>query len=75
MAMWELRSCLRCGGDVFTTHDVDGWYQQCLQCSHRLDLPAPKASGRRPVSAHHFGTRTLTRSEFSSLTLAGRPGR
>jgi DNA-directed RNA polymerase subunit RPC12/RpoP len=38
MLNWELKSCSRCGGDLFIDRDADGWYEQCLQCSHRREL-------------------------------------
>lgn len=36
--MWKLKSCPRCGGDIFVDRDQDGWYEQCLQCSYCTDL-------------------------------------
>ena len=38
MTMWRLKSCPRCGGDAFVSKDQYGWYEQCLQCSHRGEL-------------------------------------
>jgi len=38
MVTWKIKSCPRCGGDTFIESDMDGWYEQCLQCSHRLEL-------------------------------------
>ena len=35
---WELKACARCGGDLFIDRDTDGWFEQCLQCSHRREL-------------------------------------
>ncbi len=36
MSKWRLKSCPRCGGDLYIENDVDrNWYEQCLQCSHR----------------------------------------
>lgn len=32
--MWRFKSCLKCSGDVFLDKDIDGWYEQCLQCGH-----------------------------------------
>lgn len=32
--MWRFKSCLKCKGDVFLDKDIDGWYEQCLQCSY-----------------------------------------
>jgi ribosomal protein S27AE len=38
MVTWKSKSCPRCGGDMFIENDMDGWYEQCLQCSHRVEL-------------------------------------
>ncbi len=38
MVLWKFASCPRCKGDVFITFDAEGWYEQCLLCSHRRDL-------------------------------------
>jgi DNA-directed RNA polymerase subunit RPC12/RpoP len=38
MLNWELKSCARCGGDLFIDRDIDGWFVQCLQCSYRKEL-------------------------------------
>ena len=38
MTMWKLKSCPRCKGDVFIDRDLDGWYEQCLQCAYRREL-------------------------------------
>ncbi len=38
MLHWKLKSCSRCGGDLFVDRDADGWFEQCLQCSHRREL-------------------------------------
>ena len=40
MLGWELKSCPRCGGDLFIEKDLDSnWYEQCLQCGYLLYLP------------------------------------
>ncbi|KKN56901.1 hypothetical protein LCGC14_0567540 [marine sediment metagenome] len=39
MVIWKLKSCERCGGDLFIDRDIDSWYSQCLQCSHWRELP------------------------------------
>ena len=39
MVMWQLKKCPRCGGDFFIEKDLYGWYEQCLQCSYRQELP------------------------------------
>ncbi len=35
---WKLKSCPRCGGDMFIERDLDFWYEQCLQCSYSIEL-------------------------------------
>ncbi len=37
--MWKLKSCPRCGGDIFLDRDEDNWWcEQCLQCSYVHEL-------------------------------------
>ncbi len=48
MVIWRLKSCPRCGGDTFIDRDVEGWYEQCLQCAFRRDLPG--VSWQKPVA-------------------------
>ena len=38
MVKWRLKACERCSGDVFIDRDMDGWFEQCLQCSYRKEL-------------------------------------
>jgi len=38
MVRWRLKSCPKCGGDLLIERDLDFWYEQCLQCSHRTEL-------------------------------------
>jgi len=38
MNRWRLKSCPRCGGDLLIERDLDFWYEQCLQCSHKTEL-------------------------------------
>jgi hypothetical protein len=38
MLKWRLKACSRCNGDVFIDRDMDGWFEQCLQCSYRREL-------------------------------------
>ncbi len=49
MVEWRLKSCPRCGGDFFFDRDMDGWYEQCLQCSYRSELKT-LAKFKEPVS-------------------------
>jgi hypothetical protein len=38
MVKWKIKGCSRCGGTTFIEHDIDGWYEQCIICSHRMEL-------------------------------------
>lgn len=38
MLRWRLKACARCGGDTYIDRDMDGWFEQCLQCSCRREL-------------------------------------
>ena len=38
MPRWKIRGCPRCGGDIFIDRDLNGWHEQCLQCSYRHEL-------------------------------------
>ncbi|MDD5082335.1 MAG: hypothetical protein PHU08_03075 [Dehalococcoidales bacterium] len=38
MSVWKFKSCPRCQGDVYLDKDIDGWYEQCVQCGYVLDL-------------------------------------
>ncbi len=49
MVMWKLKSCPRCGGDIFIGTDSDGWYEQCLQCSYKRDLKKLAEPKEHPV--------------------------
>ena len=40
MVMWKLKTCPRCQGDLFMDKDLDGWYEQCLQCGYRRPMKA-----------------------------------
>ncbi len=50
--MW-LKSCPRCGGDLYTDKDVYGSYIACLQCGHYLteaeEVVLRYVSSRQPV--------------------------
>ena len=38
MVTWKLKSCPRCGSDMYIEKDFDDVYQKCLMCSYRIDL-------------------------------------
>jgi len=49
MGTWKFKSCLRCGGDMFIATDMDGWFEQCVQCSYRKELE-PVVDSKRKLS-------------------------
>ncbi|UCH43309.1 MAG: hypothetical protein JSW16_01855 [Dehalococcoidales bacterium] len=49
MVRWKLKNCPRCGGDMFVSSDLYGWYQQCLQCSYRQDLKSTSKLKDQPL--------------------------
>jgi hypothetical protein len=38
MAMWILKKCPQCGGDMFIDRDIYGCYEKSLQCSYCCEL-------------------------------------
>jgi DNA-directed RNA polymerase subunit M/transcription elongation factor TFIIS len=38
MAVWKLKSCPRCNGDLFIQREIDGWYEECLSCGYQKDI-------------------------------------
>lgn len=38
MRTWKLKSCPRCGGDVYIDRGMDTWYEECLQCGYVREL-------------------------------------
>jgi DNA-directed RNA polymerase subunit M/transcription elongation factor TFIIS len=38
MGKWQENRCPRCGGRLFVDNDMDGWYEQCINCSYRNEL-------------------------------------
>ena len=38
VSKWRLKACPRCKGDVYIAKDLDGWFEQCLQCGCRREL-------------------------------------
>jgi len=51
MGMWKFKNCPRCQGDLFIDKDLDGWYEQCLQCSYRHELKDIVEFKKLPVPA------------------------
>jgi len=58
MVSWKLKSCPRCGGDIFTDRDYYGWYEQCLQCSY---LPVQYA---KHTEVHEHGEKKEKKELF-----------
>jgi DNA-directed RNA polymerase subunit M/transcription elongation factor TFIIS len=48
MVRWRLKSCPRCGSDMFIEKDFDNLYEQCLMCSYRIDLA--RVPVKKPVA-------------------------
>jgi hypothetical protein len=38
LAIWKLKSCPRCNGDLFIQRETDGWYEECLLCGYEKDV-------------------------------------
>jgi hypothetical protein len=38
MTIWKYDMCSQCGGDLYITRDMDGWYEKCIHCSYRHSL-------------------------------------
>ena len=38
MVSWKLKSCPRCGSDMYIEKDFENVYQQCLMCSYKIEL-------------------------------------
>ncbi|MBN1643449.1 MAG: hypothetical protein JW856_01315 [Dehalococcoidales bacterium] len=38
MAVWKLKGCPRCNGDLFIQREADGWYEECLLCGYQKDV-------------------------------------
>jgi len=50
MVTWKLKGCPRCMGDLFISEDMDGWYEQCLQCSFQRELKHLDEFKSKPTS-------------------------
>lgn len=50
MVVWKLKSCPRCGGDLYIDRDIDSWFAQCLQCSHWRELGNSSKAQKLPVA-------------------------
>ena len=55
MARWRVKGCPRCHGDMFIDRDLDSWYEQCLQCSYRMEMKPLRV--KEPMTAVDKGAR------------------
>lgn len=47
MGNWKISGCPRCGGSLFVDNDMDGWYEQCVNCSYRNELMVSVNSNKK----------------------------
>jgi hypothetical protein len=40
----KFKACPRCKGDVLLDKDRYGYYLECIQCAHMIDLPQLRVS-------------------------------
>jgi DNA-directed RNA polymerase subunit RPC12/RpoP len=58
MGTWQANRCPRCGGRLFIDNDMDGWYEQCINCSYRNELKEAVGLARvaNTKATHYKGT-------------------
>jgi hypothetical protein len=50
MAMFKLKGCPRCHGDIYLDKDLYGVYEQCIQCGYMLyQTPVKAKKQAQPV--------------------------
>ena len=49
--MSKLRKCPRCGGTMFLYGYLDGWFEECLQCSYSYEIQS-KISRLEAITAN-----------------------
>ena len=77
MTIWKFKSCLRCGGDIFVDRDVDGWYEQCLQCGCAHDMPNTieayqRGEGNNPVKRKRSCSGSVSRATAGTDAVFGK---
>ena len=50
MGKWKINGCPRCGGSLFVDRDIDGWYEQCVNCSYRNELKVAVGSTEKVMA-------------------------
>lgn len=66
MYMWKSKGCPRCGGDIFTDRDLDGWYEQCLQCGYLQYMDSIFEMQQEPIKAQKERIKLKIKSADSS---------
>jgi ribosomal protein S27AE len=62
MTEWKLKSCPRCGGDIYLEEDNDDCYARCLQCGYAKLLPALPAGHYSPSADENYLQETVRRA-------------
>ena len=52
MGRWKLNACPRCGGSLFVEKEIDGWYEQCINCAYRHELKDLTNLTQKPVEVN-----------------------
>ena len=52
MVRWNLKSCPKCGSDMYIEKDFDMIYKKCLMCSYQVDIE--RVPVKQPVAAGHY---------------------
>ena len=53
MGKFKINGCPRCGGTLFIDRDMDGWYEQCLNCSYRSELKVSVSSSPKVTTKNN----------------------
>lgn len=62
MGKWIKNGCPRCGGSMFIDNDMDGWYEQCLNCSFRQELK--DATDRPPIRVREISQEIMASGKY-----------
>jgi hypothetical protein len=61
-AGWLLKSCPKCGGDMYYNVELDGAYIECLQCAYESDAlgEIQRADPRRILGYRKFPSQLVS---------------
>ena len=59
MGRWKINGCPRCGGSMFLEKEIDGWYEQCINCAYRKELKDLANLNEKPVEVDVGESHTL----------------